>query len=148
MQKTHQVPPHLTPATCFVVSMFYAMMSDGEIDPEEMGYLSTVLGGKKAQGSGFQLEPSAVVDQAMNYVKNNSPDTFLKQVTEQKLLTNEQKLFILTHMISMAYSDGNLEPMEAKLLSTFTAVFNVPNEHLAPVFNFLKFKYNKSVIGL
>ena len=148
MQNTHQVPPSLKPSTCFVISMFYGMMSDGEIDPEEMGYLSTIMGGKRVEGAGFHLEPSAVVDEAMLYVKTHNPQHFLKQISDQQLLNSEQKLFILTHMISMAYSDGQMEPQEGKVIAAFKSVFGVPDDHFTPLYTMLKFKYNKAVVGL
>ncbi|MFI5204731.1 MAG: TerB family tellurite resistance protein [Flavobacteriales bacterium] len=148
MQNTHQIPPSLTPGTCFVASMFYLMMVDGEIDPEEMGYLSTVLGGKRIEGKGFHLEPSDVIDNAMSIVKNHSASEFLKQMNEKKILNNDQKLFTLTHMISLSYSDGQHEPNENKMLAAFTASFSVPQEHLIPVYHMLKFKYNKAIVGL
>lgn len=148
MQNTHQNPPVLTPSTCFVASMFYMLMADGEIDPEEMGYLSTVLGGKRIEGAGFHLEPSDVIDNARNYVRNFPVQTFLKEVHDKKLLNNEQKLFILVHMVSIAYSDGQAEPEEGKIIAAFKAVFGVPDEHFLPLYQMLKFKYDKAVVGL
>ncbi len=34
----------LTPRTCLAVSLIYCMGADGEIDPEEIGHLMSVLG--------------------------------------------------------------------------------------------------------
>jgi hypothetical protein len=123
------------------------MMSDGEVDPEEMGYLSTVLGGKKIEG-GFHLEPSHVIDHAMQYVKTHSVKEFLIQIHTAKLLNRDQKLFILTHLISLGFSNGKISVEENHMLEVFKTTFALEDALYTPMLSFLKFKYNKALVGL
>lgn len=42
--KSQSAQLDLTPRSCLVVSLIYGMGADGEIEPEELGHLSAVLG--------------------------------------------------------------------------------------------------------
>ncbi|MEE7464821.1 Tellurite resistance protein TerB [Methylobacterium fujisawaense] len=125
----------LTPRNCLAVSLLYCMASDGEIDPEEIGHLMSVLGRNATRP---QLEA------ALRYARSTPPDQFLAEVAPK--LRPEQKLCIVLNMIDSAMSDGEAEPGEEKLVMQFAQAFGLSESELTPHFRTLVAKNDRAVL--
>ena len=66
-------PLDLTPRRALVVSLIYCMGSDGEMDPEEVGHLLSVLGRSATREE---------LDRCFKYARSTPPDAFLARMSE------------------------------------------------------------------
>jgi uncharacterized tellurite resistance protein B-like protein len=138
--KGDQMTPHLA----FAVSLLYSMGADGEFDNEEVGHLLSVLGGENKGGSiGVGANNKALLDSAMRYVRANPPEKFLEVATP--MLTDAQRICILTNMVDSALADGTPEPEEQALIGKFQTAFGVSDERFRPFFEVIMLKHDRSV---
>ncbi|WP_239002754.1 tellurite resistance TerB family protein [Rhodovastum atsumiense] len=125
----------LTPRNCLVISLIYCMGADGEIDPEEVGHLTSVLGRGASRDQ---------LDACLRYVRVTQPAQFLATVAPQ--LRPDQKLCILLNMIDSAMSDGDAEPGEQRLIIDFAQAFGLAEAEIEPHFRTLARKNDRSVL--
>lgn len=137
----------LDPGNCFLISMFFVITADGEVDAEEVGYLTSVLGGKR-RGKSVEVQHSQRVEVCLQYVRTHSAHDFLSQIQTRQLLNQEQKMYILVHMLDLAYADGDAAAKEGQIISAFKDAFGVNNDQFTAFHSMIKFKYRKSIIGL
>ncbi|WP_246697007.1 tellurite resistance TerB family protein [Methylobacterium planeticum] len=125
----------LTPRNCLAVSLLYCMASDGEIDPEEIGHLMSVLGRNATRQQ---------LDGALRYTRSTQPAQFLTDAAPN--LRPEQKLCIILNMIDSAMSDGEAEPEEQRLIMQFAEAFGLTESDLTPYFRTLVAKNDRAVL--
>ena len=125
----------LTPRNCLAVSLLYCMASDGEIDPEEIGHLMSVLGRNATRQQ---------LDAVLRYTRSTQPDQFLGEAAAK--LRPDQKLCIVLNMIDSAMSDGEAEPGEERLILQFAQAFGLSENELTPHFRTLVAKNDRAVL--
>ncbi|TGD99396.1 TerB family tellurite resistance protein [Methylobacterium nonmethylotrophicum] len=125
----------LTPRTCLAVSLVYCMGADGEIDPEEVGHLISVLGRNATRQQ---------LDAAVRYARATQPGQFLADAAPR--LRPEQKLCIILNMIDSAMADGEAEPAEQQLIMQFAQAFGLSEADLTPYFKALVAKNDRAVL--
>ncbi len=113
----------LTPRNCLAVSLIYCMSADGEIDPEEIGHLMSVLGRNATRQ---QLES------AVKYARSTQPAQFLADAAQR--LRPDQRLCIILNMIDSAMADGEAEAGEQQLIMQFAQAFGLSENDLTPYF--------------
>lgn len=128
-------PLDLTPRRALTVSLIYCMGSDGEIDPEEVGHLLSVLGRSATRDE---------LDRCMKYARSTPPDQFLAEAAAK--LNEAQRLCILLNMIDSAMADGEAEQGERALIEKCQQAFGIDNAKLEPYFRALIAKNDRSVL--
>ncbi len=125
----------LTPRNCLVVSLIYCMGADGEVDAEEVGHLTSVLGRNATRQQ---------LDAVLHYVRATPPEQFLADAAPR--LSPEQKLCIVLNMIDSAMADGEAEKGEQQLVMRFAEAFGLTQEELTPHFRTLVAKNDRAVL--
>ena len=134
----------MTPHKAFAIALIYCMGADGEMDPEEVGHLLSVIGGSREGGTiGVGANNRALLDAAMKYVRSHTPDQFLAEATP--LLTQAQRLAILLNIVDSAMSDGEAEREEQELFNKMQAAFGFSDDQFRPYFEVLMRKNDRSV---
>ncbi|ACA17332.1 conserved hypothetical protein [Methylobacterium sp. 4-46] len=130
-----QVSLDLSPRNCLAVSLIHCMAADGEVDPEEVGHLMSVLG---RQATRQQL------DAAIRYARATPPAQFLAEAAPR--LRPDQRLCILLNMIDSAMADGEAEPEEQRLIMQYAQAFGLGESELTPYFKALVAKNDRAVL--
>ncbi|MEH3147843.1 MAG: TerB family tellurite resistance protein [Methylobacterium frigidaeris] len=125
----------LTPRNCLAVSLIYCIGADGELDPEEITHLMSVLG-RNATRQQFEA--------AVRYTRSTQPAQFLAEAAPR--LRPEQKLCIVLNMIDSAMADGEAEPAEQQLVMQFAQAFALSEADLTPHFRTLVAKNDRAVL--
>lgn len=125
----------ITPRTALGVSLIYCMGADGEIDPEEVGHLMSVLGRGATRDT---------LERIVKYARATSPDAFLADAAPR--LNEQQRLCILLNMIDSAMADGEAELGEQELIAQFQAAFGFDDEMLEPYIRTLIAKNERSIL--
>ncbi|MDM8565407.1 TerB family tellurite resistance protein [Candidatus Halobeggiatoa sp. HSG11] len=134
----------ITPHFAFATSLIYMIGADGKVENEEVGQLLAVLGGEESGGTiGVGANNRKLLDRASRYQQKNAVDKFLTEVTP--LLTDAQKICILTNMLDSSLSDGDAAPEEQALFSKFLQAFDVSEERFQPFFDVVALKNDRSV---
>jgi uncharacterized tellurite resistance protein B-like protein len=135
----------MTPHFIFATSLIYMIGADGKVEPEEVGQLLAVLGGSESGGAiGVGANNQQLLDRAFRYYqKNNSIDGFLNEITP--LLTDAQKMCILTNILDSSLSDGTAAPEEQELFSKFLQAFEISEERFQPFFDVIALKNDRAV---
>lgn len=128
-------PLDITPRRALVVSLIYCMGSDGEIDPEEVGHLVSVLGRNATREE---------LDRCFKYARSTPADAFVTEAAPK--LSQEQRLCILLNMIDSAMADGEAEPGERELIIRFQRAFGFDDAALEPHFRTLVAKNERTVL--
>ncbi|MBP2292443.1 TerB family tellurite resistance protein [Azospirillum rugosum] len=129
-------PLDLNPRRALVVSLIYCMGSDGEIDPEEVGHLISVLGRNATREE---------LDRCFKYARSTPAERFLEDAAPN--LNEQQRLCILLNMIDSAMADGEAEQGERDLIARFQQAFGFDDAKLGPYFQALMAKNDRSVLG-
>lgn len=124
----------MTPKLAFAASLIYMMSADGQIEEEEIGQLVSAIGGDRA-----------TLDNALKFVRKNRVDAFLVQAAP--VLSEPQKLCILTNLCDSLLADGNAAPTEQVLFNQFMSAFGVSDAHFRPCFEVIAMKNDRSVFG-
>ena len=114
---------HLTLACC----LLYMMAADGNIADEEIGQLQVVLG----EFEGLQAA-------AMTTVRAVKMNVFLRQAAP--LLTQDQKIMILTNVCDSMMSDGKIDVIEDNLFQNMRTAFSVPTAAFKSYYETIKIK--------
>lgn len=134
----------MNPHFAFATSLLYMMGSDGEYDNEEIGQLLAVLGGKKKGGTVYiGGNNDDLMEKAIKYVQRHSVDQFLTEAAP--VLSDAQKLCILTNLVDSSLSDGTAERQEQQLFDKFLKAFGVSEERFKPFFEVIVLKNDRSV---
>ena len=125
----------LTPRNALVVSLVHCMSADGEMDPEEVAHLFSVLGPNATREN---------LDRCVKYARATAPTAFLAEIAPK--LNAAQKLCILLNMIDSAMSDGEAEPAEQTLITQYAQGFGLSEAELEPYFRSLVAKNDRAVL--
>jgi uncharacterized tellurite resistance protein B-like protein len=134
----------MTPHLAFATALMYMMGSDGEMDNEEVGALLAVLGGEEQNGViGVGANNRALLQKAQQYVRRTSVDAFVAEATP--LLTDAQRMCVLTNLLDMSFADGQPEPQEQELFLKIQRGFGISDERFRPFFEVIMLKNDRSV---
>jgi uncharacterized tellurite resistance protein B-like protein len=135
----------LTPHLVFAASLIYMMAADGEMDNEEVGHLLSVLGGsKETDGSiGVGAQNRQLLQKAQQIVRSMPMNQFLQQAAP--MLTDAQKMCVLTNLIDSSLADGQAEVEEQQLFGQFMQAFGITEQQFMPYFQVLSLKNDRSV---
>ena len=134
----------MTPHFAFATSLIYMISADGKIENEEVGQLLAVLGGEESGGSiGVGANNRKLLDRAFKYRQKNDAEKFLSEATP--ILTDAQKMCILTNILDSSLSDGDAAPEEQQLFVQFLEAFGISEQRFKPFFNVLALKNDRSV---
>ncbi|WP_431854571.1 TerB family tellurite resistance protein [Azospirillum sp.] len=128
-------PLDITPRRALVVSLIYCMGSDGEIDPEEVGHLVSVLGRNATREE---------LDRCFKYARSTPADAFLAEAAPK--LSDAQRLCILLNMIDSAMADGEAEAGERDLIIRFQRAFGFDDATLEHHFRTLVAKNDRAIL--
>lgn len=136
----------MTPHKALTCSMLYIMAADGEIDPEEVGQLLSVIGGENRNGTIVVGGGNPnLIKESVNYIRNNSWTAFLEQIKAGNVLNEEQKLYILVNMLDSSLSDGEAEPQEGQMIMRFCESFGVSESQFKTYYDVIVFKNNRKI---
>lgn len=124
----------MTPKLAFAASLIYMMSADGQIEEEEIGQLVSALGGDRP-----------LLDSALKYVRKSNVDAFLQQAAP--VLSEPQKLCVLTNLCDSLLADGAAAPAEQVLFGRFLSAFGVTEDRFRPYFEVIALKNDRSVFG-
>ncbi|OQY45496.1 MAG: Tellurite resistance protein TerB [Anaerolineaceae bacterium 4572_78] len=135
----------MTPHLAFASSIVYMMGADGEIDNEEVGHLLSVLGGSKDSSGaiGVGAQNRELLRKAQQIVRTKSIDQFLAEISP--ILTDAQKICVLTNLIDSSLADGVPEPEEQQLFGKFMQAFGISESQFQPYFQVLSIKNDRNV---
>lgn len=134
----------MTPHLAFATSLLYMIAADGEFDNEEVGQLLAVLGGEKSGGAiGVGANNRALLDSAQRYIRSHTVEQFLQEAAP--LLSDAQKMCILTNLVDSSLSDGQAEPEEQAMFAKFLQAFGVSEARFRPFFEVLALKNDRGV---
>ena len=119
--------PTMTPHLALAASLLYMMTSDGSIGTEEIGQLEAVLG-----------EFEGLQQIALAYVRAVKRSDFLKVAAP--LLSEKQKLYILTNVCDSMLADGNVAALEDKLFVSMLKAFGFSENTFQPYFQVIEVK--------
>ena len=108
------------------------MASDGEIEPEEIGQLQSVVGGDQD-----------LINDAVKYLRNTKFEQFLDEAAS--LLNPQQKLCLLINMADSLLSDGRAEISEQQAFSKALSKLGMTEDTFKPYFETVAIKNNRSV---
>jgi len=120
----------LTPAIALATSMIYMMASDGELADAEMNYLFVNL-----QTIGDVEE---LVKASSKYSKKQDLEAFQKEANE--LLSDDQKMTILSNLIDLLLADGSAEEEEQDLFFSFVEAFSISEDDIQPYIDIISVK--------
>lgn len=123
----------MTPKLAFATSMLFMVGADGEIGDEEIGQLVAALGGD-----------AKLLERAIKYARKVSLENFLQQAGG--MLSQQQKLYILTNLCDSLLADGHAEPQEQALFEKFLQAFKISQEEFRPYFSVIAFKNDRNVL--
>jgi len=122
----------MTPKLAFGAALLYMMSADGQIEEEEVGQLISALGGDRG-----------TLDAALKYARKNTVDAFLPQAAA--VLSEAQKLCILTNLADSLLADGHAAAAEQALFNRFLNGFGIAEEQFRPYFEVIVVKNDRSV---
>ncbi len=138
----------MTPHKALACSMLYIMASDGEIDPEEVGQLLSIIGGENKNGIIIVGASNPhLLKESLNYIRHHTYSEFLQEVNEANLLSREQKFFILLNMVDSALSDGDAGKEEKKMLEKFRESFDISEGEFNPFYQTIQTKNNRKIFN-
>ncbi|MBE9562277.1 MAG: TerB family tellurite resistance protein [Proteobacteria bacterium] len=134
----------ITPHFAFATALIYMIGADGKIENEEVGQLLAVLGGEESGGSiGVGANNRKLLERASRYQQKNQVETFLTEIAP--ILTDAQKMCILTNMLDSSLSDGDAAPVEQELFAKFLQAFEISEKRFQPFFDVIALKTDRSV---
>ncbi len=134
----------ITPHFVFATSLIYMIGADGKIENEEVGQLLAVLGGEESGGTiGVGANNRKLLERASRYQQKNSVEHFLTEASP--LLTDAQKMCILTNILDSSLSDGDAAAIEQELFGKFLQAFEISEERFQPFFDVVALKNDRSV---
>lgn len=134
----------MTPYLAFATSLIYMMSADGHIENEEVGQLLSVLGGDNQGGTiGVGANNRKLLDRALKYTQSHTPEQFFTEATP--LLTDAQKMCILTNILDSSLSDGAAAVQEQELFGKFLQAFDISEQRFQPFFEVIALKNDRSV---
>jgi hypothetical protein len=83
------------------------------------------------------------LDRAFKYYQKTKVDTFLSEATP--VLTDAQKMCMLTNLLDSSLSDGTAAPEEQELFNKFLQAFGISEERFKPFFDVIALKNDRAV---
>lgn len=120
-------PPKMSPHLALAASLLYMMTSDGSIGTEEIGLLEGVIG-----------EFEGLQQVALAYVRSVKRTEFLQVAAP--LLSQKQKLYILTNVCDSMLSDGSVAALEDKLFVSMLQAFGYSEKTFQPYYQVIEAK--------
>lgn len=137
----------MTPELAFVVSLLYLISPDRCLRSQEVGFLLSVVGGRREGQSTFRLGTGdSLVSRAIAYRSRIPVEDFLREA--EPILGDDQKTRIIINMTDWALSDGPLTQGESRLLGKFVKAFGVSKNWFAMILEILGQKNDRTVFGL
>ena len=137
---SEQMTPHLA----FATALIYMIGADGKVENEEVGQLLAVLGGEEKGGViGVGANNRQLLDRAYRYYQKTPIDQFLAEATP--LLSDAQKMCILTNLIDSSLADGQAAPIEQQLFNKFLQAFDISEDRFRPFFEVIALKNDRAV---
>ncbi|HIE02490.1 MAG TPA: TerB family tellurite resistance protein [Thiotrichaceae bacterium] len=134
----------MNPHFAFTTSLIYMIGADGKVEHEEVGQLLAVLGGEESGGAiGVGANNQQLLDRAFKYYQKNPIETFFSEAVP--MLTDAQKMCILTNILDSSLSDGNAAPEEQELFNKFLQAFEISDARFQPFFDVIALKNDRSV---
>ena len=134
----------MTPHLAFATSLIYMIGADGKVEHEEVGQLLAVLGGEESGGViGVGANNKQLLDRAFKYQQRTPIDQFLAEAAP--LLSDAQKMCILTNILDSSLSDGQPAPAEQELFNKFLQAFGISESRFKPFFEVIVLKNDRSV---
>lgn len=134
----------MTPHFAFAAGLIYMIGADGTVANEEVGQLLSVLGGEESGGViGVGANNQQLLDRAFRYYQKTPIDTFLADATP--ILTDAQKMCMLTNLLDSSLSDGTAAPEEQALFDKFLQAFGISDERFKPFFDVIALKNERTV---
>ena len=135
----------MTPHLAFTCALLHIMHSDGQMDPEEVGQLLAVIGGKDdGRGTiGVGAQAQQLLQSAQNLLKSKGYTQILAEAAP--ILTDAQKICILVNMVDSSLSDGQPEPQEQQIFGQTLQAFGISEERFRPFFEVIVLKNDRSV---
>jgi uncharacterized tellurite resistance protein B-like protein len=134
----------MTPHFAFAAGLIYMIGADGTVANEEVGQLLSVLGGEESGGViGVGANNQQLLDRAFKYYQKTPIDTFLADATP--LLSDAQKMCMLTNLLDSSLSDGTAAPEEQELFNKFLQAFGISDERFKPFFDVIALKNERTV---
>ncbi len=134
----------MNPQFAFATSLIYMISADGVIENEEVGQLLAVLGGEETEGGiGVGANNRKLLERAVKYQQKTAVETFLSEATP--ILTDAQKMCILTNLLDSSLSDGTAAPEEQAMFAQFLEAFGVSEERFKPFFDVIVLKTDRAV---
>ena len=133
------------PVFCTVCSMLYLISSDGDLKPEELGQLLSVIGGKRDKDGSIIIggQSKDFINQCFEHNKKVTVDEFLNKT--KGILTTAQKLYIVTNMLDSSLSDGDGNNKEQALIDQFIKAFEIDLSTLSPIYLVLELKNDRNI---
>ena len=125
----------ITPRRALTISLIYCMGADGEIDPEEVGHLLSVMGRSATRDE---------LERCMRHARATPPEQFLTEAAPK--LNDAQRLCILLNMVDSAMADGVAEQGERDLIARYQQAFGISDAALEPYFRALIAKNERTVL--
>lgn len=117
----------MSPHLALAASLLYMMTSDGSIGAEEIGLLEGVIG-----------EFEGLQQVALAYVRAVKRTEFLQVVAP--LLSQQQKLYILTNVCDSMLSDGSVAALEDKVFVSILKAFGYTEKTFQPYYQVIESK--------
>ena len=135
-----------SPVKMCVIAMIYLYKVDGDIAPEEVGSLLSVVGGKSS-AKGIQVggQSKGFIEDCLAYTSANSVETFVSNSKDK--LTLAQKLYIVVNMLDASLADGKADGTEETLIERFIEGYGVDMETLSPIIQVLELKNDRKIFG-
>ena len=134
----------MTPHLAFATSLIYMIGADGKIENEEVGQLLAVLGGSESGGTiGVGANNQQLLDRAHRYYTKTPIDQFLAEAAP--LLTDAQRMCVLTNILDSSLSDGDAAPEEQVLFNKFLQAFDISEDRFRPFFDVIALKNDRGV---
>ncbi len=138
---SEEMNPHLA----FATSLIYMIAADGKVENEEVGQLLAVLGGEESDDGtiGVGANNRQLLDRAFKYQQKTQLETFLSEASP--ILTDAQKMCILTNLLDSSLSDGTAAPEEQVMFAKFLEAFGISEERFKPFFDVIVLKTDRAV---
>lgn len=123
----------------------YLITSDGVVSNEEIGMVLAIIGGKSYKNSiTVGGQDKEMVERVFKHVKENpGPEKFIASVKD--VLSQSQKLYIVTNMMDLSLGDGEASESEQAMIAKFIEGWDIDMGQLAPIYSVLELKNDKRI---
>ena len=113
----------ISPLLALAISMAYEIRADTQTTPQEKGRLAALFGKLVEMESIHEGELHSLINQAFNYVKENTVEDFLIKATPN--LSSSQRLAIIANLYDTMQADGHIRKGEEDIIQKFEKAFDI-----------------------